>query len=150
MADGFITFTSGRTLTVAVLTVAGAARGSNPHSSTEFGSTGLYKFTEATMVAGDLVRVTDSVLGYVGGDEYLPEVKDTAAILQDTGTDIPASIAAIDVTDLTALSSKVDEVLVDTGTDIPAAIALVATGTSITTLIQQSSGQTNVYDERTK
>ena len=85
-----VVFATGRTLRYIAYAPNGTARGAGTAILlTETGSTGYYtnSIDDTTIVAGDSVRVTDDVYGFVGGAEYKPEI---------SATEIEAKIDIID------------------------------------------------------
>jgi len=67
-------YTTGRDLAYGVYQPNGAVRTAAGTDLPEIPATGYYTATNASIVSGDFVIVTDSVLGVVGQGEYQPEV----------------------------------------------------------------------------
>ena len=114
------------------------------------------KAETALIVADTNELQSDDVPGLIATlDAVVDTVKvDTAAILVDTGTTIPASLTTID-NEIAAIDAVVDAVLVDTGTTLPATLAtidgivdsiLVDTGTTIPATITTIDNEIAVID----
>ena len=83
-------FTSGRTLSCTSYVQATGAVRTGPTVMTEAAGTGYYRATDAAVVAGDFVIVTDSVIGIVGQGQYKPDVTSTQIMTELTTVVEPA------------------------------------------------------------
>jgi hypothetical protein len=147
-------YSTGETLTYAVYNPDGTEVTAPGTSLPEIGSTGYYTATDASIAAGDVVIISDTV-GVLFQGEYQPEVVSTAlsteiaaldakidvidgivdAILVDTGTTLNDKIDVID--------GIVDAILVDTGTTLDDKIDTIDTNVDL--LIVEAQRVNNVY-----
>ena len=71
MANISVTFTPDRTLSYTAWTPTGGVRTTiTTIPQTGGAGTGYYSVVDGALVSGDIVKVTDSVYGYIGGQEY--------------------------------------------------------------------------------
>ena len=99
-------YKSSETLTYGAYQPDGTVRTAAGTSLPEIAATGYYVADDAVIVAGDFVIVKSSTV-VVGQGQYKPEVTasdinaDVTAILEDTSTTIPATLATILATNQT-------------------------------------------------
>jgi len=86
-------YRSGATLTYGVYQPDGTVRTAAGTSLTEVGSTGYYKATDASILAGDIVIAKEGTTVVAYG-EYLPEV--SASEISDDIADLSLDIAGVD------------------------------------------------------
>ena len=127
---------TGRDLTFSAVQPVGTLRGDAGQTLAETAVSGYYKATPSTtLVAGDRIVIYDSVLGVIGGGEYLPDVTTTAlsvelALVDGKIDDIQGAGFATGTDDLKTLSDNID--VIDANVD---------------TILSDGSGVTNVYNE---